>query len=91
MNRQLRLREVRKAQGLTVAELARRTNLHPTTLFDLEAGRRFPYPKYRGLLAEALGVSADLLFGEPAAPGSESVRAQESNSAERRARRQDES
>ena len=59
----LKLKEVRKAKGFTVAELARRTNIHPTTIFDLEAGRRFAYPKYRRLLSQELGVSAESLFG----------------------------
>lgn len=64
MNDRLRLREIRKSKGLTVAELARSTGLHPTTLFDLEAGRRHAYPKYRDLLEGALGEPASVLFGE---------------------------
>ena len=57
------LRQARKAKQLTVAELARRTGLHPTTIFELESGKRWPYPKYRRLLSRELGVSPDLIFG----------------------------
>jgi transcriptional regulator with XRE-family HTH domain len=57
------LRTARQQRGLTVAELARQTGLHPTTIFELEAGKRWPYPKYRRLLAQALGESVGSLFG----------------------------
>ena len=63
MNEKPKLREVRKSQNLSVAELSRQTGLHPTTIFDLEGGRRCAYPKYRRLLSEALGVPAAELFG----------------------------
>ena len=63
MNRRQELHDVRKRMGLSMAELSRRTGLHPTTLFDLEAGRRYAYPKYRRLLQEALQTPADVLFG----------------------------
>ncbi|MCX6092859.1 MAG: helix-turn-helix transcriptional regulator [Candidatus Bipolaricaulota bacterium] len=57
------LRAVRVAKKLTVAELARRTGIHPCTLSDVEAGRRYACPKYRRLLEEALGTPAEVLFG----------------------------
>ena len=79
MNEKPRLREIRKSQGLTVAELARRTGLHPTTLFDLEAGRRYAYPGYRSLLSETLGVEADLLFGPLESEGSSKASTPDSN------------
>ena len=63
MDGENKLREIRLEKRLTVAALSRITGLHPTTLFDLEAGRRYAYPKYRRLLSNALGVSSDLLFG----------------------------
>lgn len=66
MNKPEQLRAVRVAMKLTVAELSRRTGIHPTTLFDLEAGRRHAYPKYRRLLEEALGMPAEALFGPEA-------------------------
>jgi len=47
-----------------VAESARRTGLHPTTIFELEAGKRWPYPKYRKFLARVLGESSVALFGD---------------------------
>ena len=58
-----KLRAIRIEQSLTVAALSRITGLHPTTLFDLEAGRRHAYPKYRRLLSNALDVPSESLFG----------------------------
>lgn len=58
-----KLRQERIKRGLTVAELARRTGLHPTTIFELEAGRRWPWPKYRRLLSREIGVPPEDLFG----------------------------
>lgn len=60
----LRLTVERKKQGWSQAELARRTGLHPTTLSNLEAGRCYPWPKYKRLLAQVLHVKGDLLFSE---------------------------
>jgi transcriptional regulator with XRE-family HTH domain len=62
----MQLKQARKEKGLSVAELARRTGLHPTTIFELEAGRRWPWPKYQRLLSHELGYSAAALFGEAA-------------------------
>jgi len=59
----MQLKQARKEKGLTVAELARRTGLHPTTIFELEAGRRWPWPKYQRLLSQELGYTAAELFG----------------------------
>jgi len=56
------LREVRKDKELSVAELARRTGLHPTTIFEVESGRRSPYPKCRRLLSQALETPVAVLF-----------------------------
>lgn len=63
MHQRHRLREARKGLGLSVAKLSRMTGIQPTTLFDLEAGRRYAYPKYRRLLEDALKTPADELFG----------------------------
>ena len=61
--RRRRLRAARLEKELTVAELARRTGLHPTVIFELESGRRKAYPKYKKLLSEVLGVPSTQLFG----------------------------
>ena len=64
MDKESKLRKARLRKGLSVAALSRATGLHPTTIFELEAGRRYAYPKYRELLSEELGVSEEELFGK---------------------------
>ena len=57
-----KLREVRKNKKIAVADLARRTGLHPTTIFEVESGRRSPYPKCRRLLSQELETPVAILF-----------------------------
>jgi transcriptional regulator with XRE-family HTH domain len=58
-----RLREVREARGLTATELGRRMRVDPSTVRHVEAGRLYPYPKFRRGAARVLGVTERDLFG----------------------------
>jgi len=58
-----RLREMRKTRGMTASELGRRMRVDPSTVRHIEAGRLYPYPKFRRLAARILGVSEGELFG----------------------------
>jgi transcriptional regulator with XRE-family HTH domain len=58
-----RLRELRTAQGLTLAQVAEGANLDLSTLSRLEAGKRRLALDHLPALAAALGVSADDLLG----------------------------
>jgi transcriptional regulator with XRE-family HTH domain len=78
----LRLKIERERKGLSQSQLARKCNIHPSTLSRLEAGKTYAYPKWRRSLARVLGVPADELFaevneseshGDPAVPQRESV------------------
>jgi DNA-binding XRE family transcriptional regulator len=51
-----RLRELRKAAGLTQAELARRTNIHRPNIARVEAGRHTPSLDTLARIADAIGV-----------------------------------
>lgn len=62
----LRLAAIRKSLGMSQAELARRTGIHPATISALEHGRIYPWPKYRRLISRELKMSADKLFEEVA-------------------------
>lgn len=53
-----RLRELRKAAGLTQAELARRTGIHRPNIARVEAGRHTPSLDTLARIAAAIGVSA---------------------------------
>lgn len=53
-----RLRELRKAAGLTQAELARRTGIHRPNIARVEAGRHTPSLETLARIAAAIGVSA---------------------------------
>jgi XRE family transcriptional regulator, fatty acid utilization regulator len=57
-----RLRHIRRAQGLTLAELGERVGRAPSVLSLLENGRREPKLSQIESLAKALGVSADELM-----------------------------
>jgi transcriptional regulator with XRE-family HTH domain len=52
-----RLREVREAKALSLAELADRSGLTKNTIYRLEHGAPEPYPSTIRKLAEALGVA----------------------------------
>jgi transcriptional regulator with XRE-family HTH domain len=58
-----RLRQARKAVGLTQLGLARACGLAPYTVNDLEAGGRLPTVFVFLRLAERLDVSCDWLLG----------------------------
>lgn len=53
-----RLRELRKAAGLTQAELARRTGIHRPNIARVEAGRHTPSLDTLARIAAAIGVPA---------------------------------
>jgi transcriptional regulator with XRE-family HTH domain len=61
-----RLRELRKAAGLTQAELATKAGLHLHGLTKLEHGDREPSWGTIQALADALAVTVDELRGPPA-------------------------
>lgn len=59
-----RLREMRKREGLTQAELAKRAKLGLRTITNYEGGITYPRnPKHYDALAEALGCDAGYLRG----------------------------
>lgn len=66
-----RLREARKARGMTQAELARTLEIHEVELARYERGRFKPRQERAERLAQALSVSpAWLVFGEGRGPES---------------------
>jgi len=58
-----RLAVIRKARGLSGAELGRRVGVDRSLVSHIEAGRMAPWPAFRRRAAEALGVDEALLFG----------------------------
>ena len=50
------LRELRERRALSLSELARAAGVHADTVWQIETGRRVPYPRTRRELAAALGV-----------------------------------
>jgi len=58
------LRVERKRRGLTLAEVSRRTGIHPTALSRLERGELRAYPGWRRRLARSFRLPADTLFRE---------------------------
>jgi DNA-binding XRE family transcriptional regulator len=59
-----RLRALRKAAGLTQAELARRTGIHRPNIARVEAGRHTPSLETLGRLATAIGVPTTRVLTE---------------------------
>jgi len=56
-----KVRSLREQKEITLRELARRAEVSPSFVSDLEMGRRFPSPQNLRKLAGALGVAvADL-------------------------------
>ncbi|MDR1883041.1 MAG: helix-turn-helix domain-containing protein [Prevotella sp.] len=59
------VRATREAIHMKQSELAKRTNLSPSHLSDIERGKKRPSPKNIALLANVLGYSeAELVYGE---------------------------
>ena len=59
-----RLREVRRAVGVSQAELSRRTGLDASIISRVERAEIRPWPKLRREVSAALGVPEALLFGD---------------------------
>lgn len=63
-----RLRALRQRQGVGVRELARRLDLSPSAISQIETGKIQPSVRTLYALASEFGVTVDeVLFGEPAA------------------------
>ena len=58
-----RIREMRRGQGISQAELAKRVGVHQTAISQWENGRTGPDRKSLAKLAQALNVSFDDLLG----------------------------
>lgn len=60
-----RMREARKARGLTTAEVAEAAGISQGNYSDMEGGRKSPSIRTLAALSEALGISTDwILTGE---------------------------
>ena len=62
----MKLREIRKQQGLSQAELSERSHVHRISISRYENGKKKPSVDSLKRLAAALGVSTDELLGESA-------------------------
>lgn len=58
-----RLTTARESAGISITELADRAGLSISTIYGYETGRRTPQADQLGVIANALGVSADYLLG----------------------------
>lgn len=58
------LKEIRKAKGMTQAQLAKAAKIHRITIAKYEAGRIGPTLDSAEKLAAALGVTVDELIGK---------------------------
>jgi len=59
----MNLRRVRLEAGMSQAELGRQMRIDPSIVRHIEAGRWKPYPRFRRLAAEILGLTEEELFG----------------------------
>lgn len=69
MNLGGRIRELRKARGMSARALAERVGVHPQHVFAIERGRFTPTIPTLEKIAGALGVPVGDLFAEPAREG----------------------
>jgi transcriptional regulator with XRE-family HTH domain len=58
-----RIKKLRKENNLTLAELAKKTNLAPNTISQYENGKRHPSIKATNKLASFFNVSSQYLLG----------------------------
>jgi transcriptional regulator with XRE-family HTH domain len=63
-----RFKQLREAAGLSQAALARASGIPLKTYLEWEHGRRTPLLDAAAKVADALGVSLDLLAGRPTPP-----------------------
>lgn len=66
-----RLKALREAASLTLAELATSSGMHPQALVKLERGEREPQWASVIALARALGIATDAFLGEEEKPPAE--------------------
>jgi transcriptional regulator with XRE-family HTH domain len=71
-----RLRQVRKAKGLGLRELARRVELSPSFMSQIELGKVNPSVRALYAIVSELGISLDQVFAPSTAPATEPVRVQ---------------
>lgn len=62
----IRLRELRRAAGISIEQLARDLDKSPYTTLDYELGRVTPPTDVLPLIADRFGVTIDALFLEAA-------------------------
>lgn len=67
------IRATREQRGLSLRELARRVNVSPSFVSQIELGKANPSVGTLYALVAELGTTLDDLIGEPEAPGSELV------------------
>jgi len=58
----LKIEEELRRQGVSHAELSRRTGIHTSTISRLVAGKVYPYPGWKRRIGEALDADGDELF-----------------------------
>lgn len=64
MDKETRLRQERRRQGLSQTQVAARAGLHPANISAIETLRSIPSPTQRERLARVLSMSEDALFGD---------------------------
>lgn len=60
----LRVKLEREKRGWTRTRLGFEAQIHPSEIGKLEAGKIFPYPKWKNKLSEVFGISGEELFNE---------------------------
>ena len=60
-----KVRELREERGLSVRELARRCDVHHTTILRIETGQLCPHDALKWRLAGVLGERMDVLWAWP--------------------------
>ena len=56
------LQIAREEKQLSIAQLSRELEYHPSLISQIERGFRKPYPKFRKAVSKALDVGEDVLF-----------------------------
>lgn len=74
-----RIRELREARDLSIRELAKKVDLSPAFLSDVELGRRHPAPENLTKIAQVLRVPAKELLDLDTRPDAEQVRRMATN------------